>query len=260
MFSPGLWLTAAVAVVLAASFPDAATHLPLLTLSGVALVLLCAITGQLIATGADLLGRQRHARDLLLLLTFVLAAVPVVLFFVLKNQYQNPLAASGSAGVVEWIPLAWPGVAMAAAGQGLTGTALAALGGSFVVIGLGGWAWTAIISRSMLAQDSSTIRTRRSSDPYAGFARWLPGNRRGAVAALELRLLWREPARLPGVIMGTLIFGGIFTVIAAALFGIDNCGFGRVRRLRDHLLRGRPPGQRDRTARRGTVDQRGRAG
>ena len=52
VFSPGLWLTAAVAVVLAAGFPDAATHLPLLTLSGIALVLLCAITGQLVATGA----------------------------------------------------------------------------------------------------------------------------------------------------------------------------------------------------------------
>ena len=224
VFSPGLWLTAAIAVVLAASFPDASTHLPLLALAGVALVAVCAITGQVVASGADLLARQRHARDLLLLFTFALAAVPVVLFFVLKNQYQSPLAATGSADVIAWIPLAWPGVAMAAAGQGLTGTALAASAGSFVLIALGAWAWTAIISRAMLAQDSSTIRARRSGDPYAGFARLLPGNRRGAVAALELRLLWREPARLPGVIMGTLIFGGVFTVVAAALFDIGKSG------------------------------------
>ena len=148
----------------------------------------------------------------------------MVLFFALKSQYENPLGRTGSAGVIQWIPLAWPGVAMAAAGQGLTATAIAALGGSVVMIGLGGWAWTAIIARSMLAQDSSTIRARRSGDPYAAFARRLPGNRRGAVAALELRLLWREPARLPGVIMATLIFGGIFTVIAAALFDLDNTG------------------------------------
>ena len=47
IFSPGLWVTAALAVVLAASFPDAATQLPLFALSGVTLVLLCAITGQL---------------------------------------------------------------------------------------------------------------------------------------------------------------------------------------------------------------------
>ena len=223
IFSPGLWLTAALAVVLAASFPDAATQLPLLALSGVALLLLCAITGQLVATGADLLARQRHARDLLLLLTFALAAVPVVLFFVLRDQYESPGAAAGSS-VMQWIPLAWPGVAMAAAGLGQTGTALAALAGSLVVIALGAWAWTGIIARSMLAQDSSTTRPHRSGDPYAGFARRLPGNRLGAVAALELRLLWREPARLPGVIMATLIFGGIFTVIAAALFDLDNSG------------------------------------
>lgn len=223
IFSPGLWLTAAVAVVLAASFPDAASQLPLLAVSGIALVLLCAITGQLIASGADLLARQRHARDLLLLLTFALTAVPVVLFVVLKNQYASPGAPAGS-GLMQWIPLAWPGVAMAAAGQGQTGTALAALAGSFVAIALGAWAWTGIIARSMLAQDSSTTRSHRSGDPFASFGRRLPGNRRGAVAALGLRLLWREPARLPGAIMATLIFGGIFTVFAAALFDLHNSG------------------------------------
>jgi len=223
VFSPGLWLTAGLAVVLAASFPDATSHLPLLALSGVALVLLCAITGQLIAAGADLLARQRHARDLLLLLTFVLAAVPVVLFFVVRSQFEGGAAAPGS-GVMQWVPLAWPGVAMAAAGQGLTGIAWAALAGTFLLIALGGWAWTGIIARSMLAQDSSTTRPARAGDPYDGFARRLPASRRGAVAALELRLLWREPTRLPGAIMATLIFGGIFTVIAAALFDVNNSG------------------------------------
>jgi len=223
VFSPGLWLTAGLAVVLAASFPDAIDHLPLLALSGVALVLLCAITGQLIGAGADLLARQRHARDLLLLLTFALAAVPVVLFFVMRSQFEGGSALPGS-GVMQWVPLAWPGVAMAAAGQGLTGIAGAALAGSFLLVALGGWAWTGIIARSMLAQDSSTTRPARADDPYTSFARRLPANRRGAVAALELRLLWREPARLPGAIMATLIFGGIFTVIATALFDANDSG------------------------------------
>jgi hypothetical protein len=113
---------------------------------------------------------------------------------------------------------------MAAAGEGQTGLALAALGGSLIFISLAVWLWTAIISRAMLAQDSSTIRTGGTSDPFARFARWLPANRRGAVAALELRLLWREPARLPGLIISTLVFGGIFTVIAAALFDLGTPG------------------------------------
>lgn len=224
LLSPGVWLTAAIAVVLARSFPDVATHVPLLTLSGVVLVLMCAVTGQIISTGADLLGRQRHARDLLAMLTFLLAAVPVGLFFLLKNQYAEPVGGAAGIGVFAWIPTAWPGVAMAAAGQGRTGVALSALGGSLVVIGLGVWLWTSIISRAMLAQDSSTIRARHNGDPFSRFARWLPGNRRGAVAALELRLLWREPARLPGVIISTLIFGGIFTVIASALFDFGTPG------------------------------------
>lgn len=86
------------------------------------------------------------------------------------------------------------------------------------------WLWTVIISRAMLAQDSSTIRARGNGDPFERFARRLPGNRQGAVAALELRLLWREPARLAAVIMTTLVFGGIFTVVAAALFDLGTAG------------------------------------
>lgn len=224
VLAPGVWLTVAAVIVLAVSFPDAAAHLPLLALSGVVLVLMCAVAGQVIATGADLLGRQRHARDLLVLLTFALAAVPVLLFLLLKSQYADPAGAADVAGIFAWVPPAWPGVAMAAAGQGQTTVALAALGGSIIVIGAGVWLWTAIISRAMLAQDSSTIRTRGSDDPFTRFARRLPANRTGAVAALELRLLWREPARLPGVIIATLIFGGIFTVVAAALFDLGTPG------------------------------------
>jgi ABC-2 type transport system permease protein len=146
------------------------------------------------------------------------------MFFLLKAQYADPAGATGTAGVFAWVPPAWPGVAMAAAGQGQTSVALAWLGGSVVVIGLEVWLWTLIIARAMLAQDSSTIRSRGQTDPFARFAKWLPGNRRGAVAALELRLLWREPARLPGVIVTTLVFGGIFTVVAAALFDLGGPG------------------------------------
>ena len=224
ILSPGVWLTAAVAVVLAAGFPDAAGNLPLLALSGLVLVLMCVVAGQVVSTGADLLGRQRHARDLMVLLTLLLTAVPVVMFFLLRSQYADPTGGAGLAAFFAWVPPAWPGVAMAAAGQGQAGTALAALGGSLVVIGLGVWLWTAIISRAMLAQDSSTIRASGTGDPFARFARWLPGNRRGAVAALELRLLWREPARLPGVIISTVVFGGVFTIIAAALFDLGTAG------------------------------------
>ena len=224
IFSPGVWLTAAVAAVLAAGFPDAAGNLPLLALSGLVLVLMCVVAGQVVSTGADLLGRQRHARDLMVLLTFLLTAVPVVMFFLLRSQYADPTGGAGLAAFFAWVPPAWPGVAMAAAGQGQAGTALAALGSSLFVIGLGVWLWTAIISRAMLAQDSSTIRASGTGDPFARFARWLPGNRRGAVAALELRLLWREPARLPGVIISTVVFGGVFTIVAAALFDLGTAG------------------------------------
>jgi hypothetical protein len=41
---------------------------------------------------------------------------------------------------------------------------------------------------------------------------------------LELRLLWREPARLPGVIISTVVFGGVFTIVAAALFDLGTAG------------------------------------
>ena len=218
LLSPGAWLTAAASVALAVSFPAATAHLPLLALSALALVGMCTVTGQVVSAGADLLGRQRHARDLLALLTFVLAAVPVTMFFVLRSQFADPVGGAGAVGPFAWVPPAWPGVAMAAAGQGRTGPALAALGGSLVVIGLGVWLWTAIIARAMLAQDSSTLRAGGPQDPFAGFARRLPGNRCGAVAASELRLLWREPSRLPGVVIATVLLGGMFTVIAAALF------------------------------------------
>ncbi len=96
ILSPGVWLTAAVAVVLAAGFPDAAGNLPLLALSGLVLVLMCVVAGQVVSTGADLLGRQRHARDLMVLLTLLLTAVPVVMFFLLQQPICRPLRRRGT--------------------------------------------------------------------------------------------------------------------------------------------------------------------
>lgn len=160
LLAPGVWLTVAAVIVLAVSFPDAAAHVPLLALSGIVLVLMCAVAGQVIATGADLLGRQRHARDLLVLLTFALAAVPVLLFLLLKSQYADPAGAADVAGICAWVPPAWPGVAMAAAGQGQTTVALAAIGGSIIVLVRG-----VALDRDHLQSDA---RPGQFDDPHAG--------------------------------------------------------------------------------------------
>ena len=74
----------------------------------------------------------------------------------------------------------------------------------------------------MLAQDSSTTRPHRSGGPYAASPPML-GNRLWAVAALELRLLSREPAQLRGDHRHADL-RRYLTVIAAALFDLDNSG------------------------------------
>jgi hypothetical protein len=156
-----------------------------MAVGGLSLIVLCATVAQLVITGADLLARQRRARDLLVVLSLVVAAAPVLLAIETAQQFDHPEEQSGIADVVSVLPPAWPGQAISNAAAGDSAGAGLALAGK--------------------------------GDPFAGFATWI-GGRRGAVAAAEGRLLWREPGRLPNALMFSVIFGGLITALAAASY------------------------------------------
>ena len=164
----------------------------------------------------------------MVLLTLLLTAVPVVMFFLLRSQYADPCRrVEDRRSVFAWVPPAWPGVAMAAAGQGQAGTALAAM----ALLAGRRRSWRVALDRDHFpshARAGQELHHPGQRQPVIRFRTIRPVGSPGIGAGPSRRwncdLLWREPARLPGVIISTVVFGGVFTIIAAALFDLGTAG------------------------------------
>ena len=219
LLSPGVYLTTAIVVVVIAGFPDGGGRIVLMAAGGIVLVVLCAIAGQLTSSGTGLIARSRRARDFMVLASLAISAVPTLLAIEMWQQFDREGANSAIGDAIGWFPFAWPGRIIASAAAGETATALAFLAASLALIGVCVWGWAAILSKAMLAEDSSTQRKARHGDPFGSFDRRLPAGRRGAAAALELRLMWRDPSRLPSQLLVTVLLGGMLVALVAVALG-----------------------------------------
>jgi ABC-2 type transport system permease protein len=169
---------------------------------------LCLVASRAVTTALSRLLRSRKARDIwLVLLTFffvalgLLGQLPRLLG---SGRKLTPAGAHRVVSVLGWLP---PGLAGRAVGEAGSGhSALAALelvpAAAFVLLGMA-W-WSRNLERLTTTAEAHPSGARAPSAEPAGratapdlfprFATFLPRNRRGAVAAKEIRYLWREPA------------------------------------------------------------------
>lgn len=166
--------------------------------------LTCALSGLL---------RSRRGRDLA-----VFAGLAIVVGIQGLNLAAQYLAGwdvgnalTNAARVLRWTP---SGLAAHAIGDARGGdylTAVGELAATAGTVALLLWWWTAALTRALVVHDASTqgaVRPHGRLGPTVGAL--LPTGRVGAVAAKELRYVWREPRRKvglasslwPGVIIG----------------------------------------------------------
>jgi ABC-2 type transport system permease protein len=217
VLSPGLAVSAAFVGVTLSGFSTTPAAWVVIVAATLVLLALCIVSGRVVGLGVGVLSRHRRSRDLLVVITLPVSMLPLFLLFEVSRAYKDPTAGSPIAAAVQWVPLAWPGRAMAAAIQGQQGEAIGFLLASVAVLVAGGWLVARLVHWALTGEDRSHAPLHGSAHPFAQFARRLPSSRRGAVAAATIRGLVRDSARIPQLLMGTLVLGGMFTAIGVAV-------------------------------------------
>jgi ABC-2 type transport system permease protein len=110
-----------------------------------------------------------------------------------------------AAGVLRWSP---PGLAARAVVEARAGEvvdALAALAGAATMAAALAWWWMAALERSLTTTSTAGPSSRRRApELFARAWSWLPRDRRGAVAAKELRYYFRDPRQRAGTLVWLL--------------------------------------------------------
>lgn len=216
VLSPGLAVSAGLVGVTLSGFSTTAAAWAVIVAAALVLLALCIVCARIVGLGVGVLSRHRRSRDLLVVITLPVSILPLFFLFEVSRVYEDPTAGSPVAAAVQWIPLAWPGRAMAAAIAGQQGEAIGFLVASLVVLVAGVWLVSRLVHVALTGEDRSHAPLHGSAHPFAQFARRLPASRRGAVAAANIRGLVRDSARIPQLLMGTLVLGGMFTAIGVA--------------------------------------------
>jgi ABC-2 type transport system permease protein len=211
---PGLLLAAMIgfgglftALVVIGGIAGTAPASPLAVLTAAAFLLelaVCVAASRLVATALSAFTRRRRWRDI------ALTVVPLT-WFGLNILFRVYAPGAGSLKVAAVIGRFLPsGPGAFAVVEARRGEALGALAGVLVeaallLLALRLW-WAAIERVLTTATESGGSQSGPAvSSLIPRWARWLPANRVGGVAAKELRLNWREPRRRTGLISAAFL-------------------------------------------------------
>ena len=201
--------TLAGAVVGLASGP---VTLVVIALAAGAELAICVVASRLLGTLLSGAARTRRWRDVALLIG-PLAGLAINLGgqVVARSAFPTGAGPSGSRAwdvtrlVLQVLPSGPPALAAGYARSGHLGRAFVALLSSAALVALGMFAWHRALVKTMTSGGvGSSDTARRQTSLFPWFARFLPRNRLGAVAARELRLSWRDPRQRAA------LFGGLF--------------------------------------------------
>lgn len=166
---------------------------------------LCITGARALTTALSGVLRSRRGRDSIVVIGVAAAVVISQSFRLVTDLGRDGL--NVAADVLAWSPPGLAARAAADAGSGDLWTGLASLAGAAAIVGLLGWWWVAGLDRS-LTTTASTGGTKAGRREPALFARrwaWLPRDRRGAVAAKELRYYGRDPRMRAGALVWLLL-------------------------------------------------------
>ena len=184
---------------------------------------LCLTVARALTTGLARLLRSRKLRDVSAIVLGLIGGTAGVLGQLprLLGRSLTSHAALVAANALRWLPPGMAGRAVvdARAGRSLAAAFELAAAGVFLLALLGLWSvnldrlLTTVVPSSALRGRRELRRTQPSLFPSV--ARFLPRTRIGAVAAKELRLLWREPLS-----RSQRFLSGVFAVGAVVAIGI----------------------------------------
>ncbi len=192
---------------------------------------LCIVGARTLTTVLSGALRSRRGRDLTVLVGVAVAVVVPQSFRLLTDVGREGL--DTIAAVLAWSPSGLAARAALEAGSGNLGEALGFLAAAVAVVALSAWLWVARLERS-LTTTASPAEGRKGRPASGLFARpwaWLPRDRRGAVAAKELRYYGRDPRQRAGTMVWVLF--AVALPIGVALGGLAQqpeivlaaCGF-----------------------------------
>jgi ABC-2 type transport system permease protein len=200
-------------------FGRSAAAVPFVMAAVVCEFLLGLVGARLATTLLSAALRSRRGRDLSALL-FALLVVTI------SATTQGFLAALRNAGTTTlrpivrplgWLPPGWAARAMDAAASHRWGASAGFLVLVACVLGAMLWAWAAALDRlGTTAEPQARVRASQV-DLFAVPLGWLPRSRAGAIAAKELRYLWREPRRRVNALLPVLI--ALLALVAERLRG-----------------------------------------
>jgi ABC-2 type transport system permease protein len=222
----------ATVLTLAGAFAGLAPLSPLALVTAVAVVLelaVCATCSRLVATTISGAVRTRRWRDVAL---FAGPAVALSLNLLFQIAFRTSVTTPGDGGgagvhttpLVRALLLAGrllpSGPAAMAAGfarSGRVGPALGALVAGALVVFAGLALWHQVLERTLMSSSSSSSSSsaraaRGDGDLFPALLRWLPPTRLGAVAAKEVRVMWRDPRQR--VAQLTSLFIALFPLLS----------------------------------------------
>jgi ABC-2 type transport system permease protein len=202
-----------------------ASPLAVVTVAGVLLHLgLCAAGSRLVGTAVSGAARTRRWRDIALVAGPVIAlSLNIGMQLVSRSFAESDRRGIGSDAPVRVAARVFGGPAALAVGMAREGrpveavAALLAAGVLLLTVMLG---WAIVLERVMTVDGGSRSVASADIRPLRPrLVAWLPAGRLGAVAAKELRLVWRDPrqrANLFGALLGSIVPLFSFRVLASS--------------------------------------------
>jgi ABC-2 type transport system permease protein len=196
-------------------------------------LLLCVVGSRAITTLFSGVLRSRRGRDLLVFVAAAAGLIPALAGQIVPRLLVSPnhrTITVGPAGrALYWLPSGWlaHAVLQARAGHLVVAVGELAAGGAAVVGGL--WLWSWALQRALTTSEPATARKRRKGPGlFSPPLSLLPRTRTGAVAAKEMRYMWRDPRRR----------ASLLSVIVLLAFPVAGILMGRTQSERLVLLAG----------------------
>jgi ABC-2 type transport system permease protein len=217
-------------------------------------LLLCVAGSRATTTLFSRVLRSRRGRDVLVFVLAIAGLVPAIAGQIVPRLLVSPnhrTITVGPAGrALYWLPSGWlaHAVLQARAGHLVVALAELAAGGAAVAAALWLWAWA--LQRALTTSEPATARqARKRPGLFSPPLSFLPRTRTGAVAAKEMRYMWRDPRRrasllsvvillafpVAGIVMGrtqarqlVLLAGAgvlVLSLQAVNQFGLDGPAF-----------------------------------
>ena len=177
---------------------------------------LCIVVSRLVTTALSGALRSRRGRDAAgLLLTMTFVVVPQ-LPGLLTSASIDLGDLSGPVRAVSLTPFAWFGRAMGEASTGSVTVGVGFLAAGLVLVGVCSWGWLVSLERLVTRAPTAGAASSRDDGLFAGLGGWLPVDRRGANAAVAVRLAARD-TRLRVAWLVSVAFGAVALIAAVNL-------------------------------------------